>query len=97
MTFGQLMAFVRVSFPSDVARNGSIVKALIRKYGADEVEVMVQGAAQLGWTDLRALNAAEGVGRRWATAAYWQRVNTAERPRERLEALGDVLRARGLT
>lgn len=96
MTFGQLMAFVRTSFPSDAARNGSICKALIRKYGADEVEVMVQGAAQLGWKDLRALNAAEGVGRRWATAAYWQRVNTAERPRERLEGIAQVMRSRGL-
>lgn len=96
MTFGQLMAFVRVSFPSDPARNGSIVKALLRKWGERDVEAMVKGAALLGWRDLRAINSADGVGRRWSQAAFWSHENTAARPRERLEGIGQVLKARGL-
>lgn len=96
VTFGALMAFVRVSFPSDPARNGSVVKQLLKKWGPRDVEAMVKGAALLGWKDLRAINAADGVGRRWSQAAYWSHENTAARPRERLEGIAQVLKARGL-
>lgn len=56
-------------------RNGSIVKALFKRWPERDVEAMVRGAALLGWQDLRAIYAAEGVGRRWAMAAYWSREN----------------------
>lgn len=95
MTFGQLMLYVRTHFPSDPARNGSVLKQLLQKWSERDVEAMVKGAALLGWTDLRAINSADGVGRRWAQAAYWQHANQ-ERPRERLESLGDAMRSRGL-
>src|SRR5690242_18700154 len=55
VSFGQLMAFVRASFPSDVARNGSVVKQLWKKWSPQDVEAMVKGAALLGWRDLRAI------------------------------------------
>lgn len=94
MSFGQLMAFVRERFPSDPRRNGSILKQLWKRYGPNEVEVMVRGAAQLGWKDLRGLWSKEGIGRRWAQAAYWQRENKAP-AKHSLESVAATLKARG--
>lgn len=93
VTFGQLMAFIRTHFPSDVAKNGSIVKQLIRKWGIDEVEVMVKGAALLKWQDLRAINSADGVGRRWAQAAYWQSQNARGHAPKMPERVREILKA----
>lgn len=88
MTFGQLMGFVRENFPGDVKRNGSILKALLKRWGAIEVEYMVRGAAKLGWKDLRALHSKEDVGRRVALQAFW-----ADQKREKApEALKAIFR-----
>lgn len=95
MSFGQLMAFVRANFASDPRRNGSILKQLWKRWGPDEVEVMVRGAALLGWSDLRGLWSKEGIGRRWATTRYWQSQNRAPAT-VTLESVGSVLKARGL-
>ena len=82
------MQFVRVRFGSDVHRNGSIVKQLVKKHGARQVNAMVQGAALLGWQDLRSLNSVEGIGRQWAQAAYWQHQNHGDwHPPEALRAI----------
>jgi hypothetical protein len=76
VSYGTLMGFVRERWGRDaMARNGSIVKALFKRWPEPEVEAMVRGAALLGWQDLRAIYAAEGVGRRWAMAAYWNQEN----------------------
>jgi hypothetical protein len=84
------MAFVRERFPSDPKRNGSILRQLWKRYGPSEVEVMVKGAAQLGWKDLRGLYSKEGIGRRWASSAYW---NTQKRAPGRLpESVRTVLK-----
>jgi len=88
------MAFVRERFASDPKRNGSILRQLWKRYGPSEVEVMVKGAALLGWKDLRGLYSKEGIGRRWAQTAYWNREKRA--PAKTLNALGDILQARGL-
>ena len=53
----------------------SIVKQLVKRWGMRETEAMIRGAHLLGWTDLRAVNATDGVGRRWALTAYWQEQN----------------------
>ncbi len=75
MTFGQLMQFVRTAFQGDVRRNGSVAKALVSKWGLEETEVLVRGAHLLGWKDLIVLNAKEGIGRRWAHAAWFAQQN----------------------
>lgn len=73
-----------------MARNGSIVKALTKCFGEEEVDVMVRGAALLGWTDLRGLNSVEGLGRRWAIEAFWRGQN--QRKAQLPESLGSILR-----
>jgi len=88
------MAFVRERFPSDPKRNGSILRQLWKRYGPSEVEVMVKGAAQLGWKDLRGLYSKEGIGRRWAQSAYWNQEKRA--PAKTLNSLGDIFKAKGL-
>lgn len=95
LTFGQQMAFVRARFASDPRRNGSILKQLWKRYGPDEVEVMVKGAALLGWKDLRGLWSKEGIGRRWGMQKYWESQRRAP-ARQQLESLGSVFKARGL-
>ena len=94
MSFGELMAFVRVTFASDPRRNGSILKQLWKRYGPQEVEVMVKGAALLGWKDLRGLWSKEGIGRRWAQTAYWNREKRAP-AKQTLESVAATLKARG--
>lgn len=91
--FGLLMAFVRTTWGAEHApRNGSIVKQLWRKWGERDVEAMVRGAALLGWADLRAINAKEGLGRRMAIARYWQEEN-APRKAKLPDAVKSILRA----
>ena len=75
-------------------RNGSIVKQLWKRYGPSEVEVMVKGAALLGWKDLRGLWSKEGIGRRWAQTAYWNREKRAP-AKQTLESVAATLKARG--
>lgn len=75
-------------------KNGSILKAMLRRWPESEVEAMVKGAHLLGWTSLLALNAAEGVGRRMAIAKYWD--SQKRRPAQTLESLGAIFKAKGL-
>jgi hypothetical protein len=75
LTAPQLLRFVRVHFGE--YRQMSVAKALIRKWGLREAEVMIRGAHLLGWQSLLSLNASEGIGRRWATAKYWDAKKTA--------------------
>lgn len=95
LTFGQMMAVVRERWGrKDLPRNGSILKQLWKRYGPDEVEVMVRGAALLGWKDLRGLWSKEGIGRRWATTKYWESQNRAP-AKVTLESVAQTLKARG--
>jgi len=98
VTFGQLVAFTRQSFPErpdwPLARNASIIRQLWKRYGPSEVEVMVKGAALLGWKDLRGLYSKEGIGRRWAQTAYW---NRTKRSGPTLEQIGDLMRKANIT
>ena len=95
MTWPEWMGYLRQHFGrEDLVRNASILKALLKKWRPDEVEVMVTGAQLLGWKSLLALNAAEGVGRRMAQARYWDSQKRA--PGRTLESLGDIFRAKGL-
>jgi len=71
-----------------------ILKRLVQAYGPDEVERMIAGAQRLGWRDLKSLGSKEGLGRRWALEAFWQSEKRA--PAKTLNALGDILQARGL-
>lgn len=72
--FRTLMAFARTQFPeADPVQSGSILKALLRRWRPDDVEAMIRGAAQLGWRNLLGLNSREGLGRRWAQVAFWDR------------------------
>jgi hypothetical protein len=83
MTWGQLALTVRRGFPDGpemtLVRNLSIAKALVRRWGLEEAAQLVEGARLLHWTDLRGLQAAGGVGLRWAREAYWQSVNQRTR------------------
>lgn len=86
------MQFVRETWgPENAQRNGSILKALVKRWPERDVEAMIRGAALLGWQDLRAVNSAEGLGRRMAQAAYWQQANRA--PSGKLpKQVGQILR-----
>lgn len=95
MTRGQLLGFTRASFDSDERRNCSVALALCRKWGLEEAEVLIRGAQFLGWKDIISLNAKEGIGRRWAHAAYWAHQNASPGPS--LEAVGQMLRKAGIT
>ena len=74
------MAYVRVQFPGNDKRNGSILKYLLMKWGAREVEQMLRGAARLGFEDLRPLYSRSGDGRRTALAAYFGEQKRAKAP-----------------
>lgn len=104
MTFGQLVALVReLMWPAgrvdetwSLARDASIVKNLWRRFDGREIEAMIRGAHLLGWRTLRGLNSNDGLGRRWAQAAWWQHVN--QRPRTRLmvpQPLKEIFREMG--
>jgi hypothetical protein len=80
LDWNQLAGRIRMAFPEQpdfpLARNLSIAKQLVRKYGLEDARVCIEGAALLRWRDLRGLQAADGVGRRWAQARYWHQRNT---------------------
>ncbi len=89
MRYGALMQFVRERWGREALKlNGSIVKALWKKWGERETEAMVKGAAALGWQDLRAVNSRDGLGRRMAMARYWkdQQQHSAKLP-ERVKVI----------
>lgn len=97
MTYPEMLGYVRERWGrANLPRNGSIVKQLWKRYGPNEVEVMVKGAALLGWQDLRGLWSKEGIGRRWATQKYWESQNRNRKLAGReLEAVAAVLKAKG--
>ena len=84
MSFGGCVALVKQLFwPNGrlceawtVNRDASVVKRLFGQYGPRETEAMIRGAHLLGWQDLRGLASAAGVGRRWASSAWWQHENS---------------------
>ena len=79
MTWGAIAVLVKQRFPDSeisLERNLSIARALVRKWGQDEAGRLIEGAAIRGWQDLRALQAADGVGLRWARETYWRKQNT---------------------
>ena len=53
-------------------RECAILKRVVKKYGPLETERCLIGAQLMGWTSLRSLGSAEGLGRRMASAAYWR-------------------------
>lgn len=91
------MAFVRTTWGAENApRNGSIVRALLRKYSELEVEAMVRGAALLGFGDLRIINGEAGEGRRNCMSAYYrQQAANRKTSRQTLESVAQTLKARG--
>lgn len=65
-----------------------ILKRLVQRFGAEEVERMLRGALHLGWNSLRGLYGPEGLGRRWALEAFWQREKRKDwEPPEALRAI----------
>jgi len=94
MSYGQLMGWVRETWGSEMMKvNGSIVKALWRRYSAHEVEAMVKGAKLIGAESLRMVWAERGEGRRNALTAYYR--SEQKRP-VNLQPLGAMLKQRGL-
>jgi hypothetical protein len=87
VTWGQLIGFVREHWWKDgvlreewsLARDASMLKRLVKKFGLEAVSEMVQGAAVLKWRDLRGLYGPEQVGARWAREAWWQEQNRLKR------------------
>ena len=75
-------------------KQANILRRLVKMYGLHDVEVMVRGAALLGWKDLRGLYSKEGIGRRWAQTAYWNREKRAP-AKQTLESVAATLKARG--
>jgi len=70
----------------------AILARLYRRFGAPDVERMLQGAMLMRWSSLTSLGSADGLGRRMALAAYWQRENKAP---DRLASVAQVLKAKG--
>ena len=69
-----------------------ILKRLVQQYGAEEVGRMIEGARHLGWRSLRSLGSKEGLGRRMAVAAFWNR--TKQGPSQ-LETVAALLKRKG--
>ena len=74
-------------------KEARILQRLVKQYGAEEVEHMLAGAQLLKWTSLRSLGSADGLGRRWALATFWQSEN---HQKPQLESLAAVLKRKGL-
>ena len=53
-------------------KEAAILKRLVKKFGPQETERCLIGAQLMGWTSLRSLGSADGLGRRMASAAYWR-------------------------
>lgn len=95
MSYGKLLMFVRETWGREsMPRNGSIVKALWRRFPEIEVEAMVRGAKILGFSDLRIINGEAGEGRRNCISAYYRNLQ-AKPARQQLESLAATLKARG--
>jgi hypothetical protein len=76
MTWKDLAVFVREHFDGlPLPRNLSIAKQLGKKWGLEETSRLIEGAALLGWKDLRGLQADGGIGLRWARERYWREQN----------------------
>ena len=70
-------------------KQANILRRLARQYGPDETARMLMGAKALKWkTGLTGLGTEDGVGRRWAVEAYWQR----QKQGKPMQSLGSVLR-----
>lgn len=95
MSYGKLLGFVRETWGREnLPRNGSIVKALLRRFPEPEVEAMVRGAKILQFSDLRIINGEAGEGRRNCMSAYY-RSQTKPQARTELETVAHLLKARG--
>lgn len=69
-------------------KEAAILKRLVKQFGAPDVERMLRGALHLKWNTLRSLGSAEGIGRRWALEAFWQREkNKSWKPPEALSSI----------
>jgi hypothetical protein len=70
-------------------KEAAILKRLVKRHGAEDVETMLKGAQVLGWRTLTSLGSKDGLGRRWATEAYWRAQNERKKwtPPERLKAI----------
>lgn len=56
-------------------KEARILQRLVKQFGPTTVEHMIAGAQLLHWTSLKSLGSADGLGRRWALARYWQEQN----------------------
>lgn len=74
-------------------KEANILRRLVQRFGATEVERMILGAQQLQWDSLRSLGSKDGLGRRWALEAHWQRMKRV--PMDTLESVAQTLKARG--
>ena len=74
-------------------REARILSRLVKKFGPLETERCLIGAQLMGWTSLRSLGSADGLGRRMASAKFWE---SEKRAPQRLESLGAILKQRGL-
>ena len=75
-------------------REARILSRLVKKFGPLETERCLIGAQLMGWTSLRSLGSADGLGRRMASRAFW--LNQEKRAPQALESLGAILKQRGL-
>ena len=74
-----LVLYVKSHFDGlSLERNLSICKQLTRKWGLEQTSQVVEGAALLGWKDLRGLNGGDAIGFRWAREAYWRERNRSQ-------------------
>ena len=66
-------------------RECAILKRVVKKYGPLETERCLIGAQLLGWTSLRSLGSADGLGRRIASARFWDSQKGAAKMPDRLK------------
>ena len=74
-------------------KESNILKRLVKQFGPEETERFLRGALLLRWSSLTSLGSADGLGRRWALATFWQSEN---HQKPQLESLAAVLKRKGL-
>ena len=84
---------VKICGQETFQKEAAILKRLVQKFGPLETERCLIGAQLMGWTSLRSLGSADGLGRRMASAKFWE---SEKRAPARLESLGAILRQKGL-
>lgn len=87
------LAEVMLGSPEVLKTECAILSRLYRRFGAPDVERMLQGAMLMRWSSLTSLGSADGLGRRMALTRYWQ--EQQKHPAKLPERVRAILRTMG--